>query len=152
MQSKRRTTQTNEIISGLVFYRREGEPAARERIGLLEQVNSSNLVVATSERLAQGTTLNLRLYSQAAPPGYSEVSARGVVQRSAEGAKGMVISVLDPGGPDHDRLQTFLHVLACALRPAPAYASTVPARAEPAPRPTRTWRDAPPQRGAGTAS
>jgi hypothetical protein len=152
MQKNHRITQTHEIISGLVFYRREGEPAARERIGLLEQVSSSSLVVATSDRLSPGAMLNLRIYSQAAPPGYSEVSARGVVQRSAEGAKGMVISVLDPGGPDHDRLQTFLHVLSCALRPAPAYASTVPARAEPAPRPPRAWRDAAPQRGAGTAS
>jgi hypothetical protein len=43
MQSNRRTTQTNEIISGLVFYRREGEPAERERIGLLEQISSRSL-------------------------------------------------------------------------------------------------------------
>jgi hypothetical protein len=122
MQNNRRTTQTNEVIGALVFYRREGEPAERERLGLLDQVGSSSLHVATSERLPHGAMLHLRIYSPAAPPGFSELNARGVVQRSPEGARSVAVSLLDPGGADHDRLQAFLQALARVLRPAPAYA------------------------------
>jgi hypothetical protein len=78
------------------------------------------LLIATSERLPHGAMLQLRIYSQAAPPGYSEVSVRGVVQRPSDQAKGLVVSLLDPGEPDRDRLQTFLHTLSGFMRPAPA--------------------------------
>jgi hypothetical protein len=118
MASARRITECNKTIGCLVFYRGEKEAVERERLGLLQDISSSNLVLATEERLPAGARLQLRIYSQEAPAGYSEASVRGVVRQTSQDSKRAAVSFLDSGPLGADKFQSFLRMLSPDLRGA----------------------------------
>jgi hypothetical protein len=118
MASARRITACNKTIGSLVFYRGEQEAVARERLGLLQDISSSDLVLATEERLRAGARLQLRIYSQEAPPGCAEASVRGVVRQASQDSKRTAVSFLDSGALGADKFQSFLRMLSPGLRGA----------------------------------
>ncbi|HXO43641.1 MAG TPA: PilZ domain-containing protein [Thermoanaerobaculia bacterium] len=119
---ERRATPRFEVSGAIVFYRREQEPIEREHLGILENIGPGGLLLATGEALPTGAVLLMRIYSQAAPPGHSEVVVRGSVQRHSERPRGVGIRFLDTGSRDDAALRGLIATLSSGLRPAPVEA------------------------------
>jgi len=119
---ERRTAPRYEVSGAIVFYRREQEPIEREHLGILENIGPGGLLLATGEALPTGAVLLMRIYSQAAPPGHSEVVVRGTVQRHSETPRGVGIRFLDTGSRDAAALQGLIATLSPGLRHAPVEA------------------------------
>lgn len=122
MVRERRSGQRYQADGAIVFYRREHEAEERERLGILENIGPGGLLLATREELPAGVVLHMRIYSQLAPPGQSEVTVRGTVQRRSENPKGVAIRFLDAGDPGSAVLQGLIAALGPSLRPAPVQA------------------------------
>jgi hypothetical protein len=116
---ERRGAQRHLANGAIVFYRREHEPIEREHLGILENIGPGGLLLATGEALPTGAVLHMRIYSEAAPPGHSEVTVRGAVLRHSQTSRGVAIRFLDTGARDSAALQGLIAVLSPALRPAP---------------------------------
>jgi hypothetical protein len=119
---ERRSAQRFQANGAIVFYRREQEPIEREHLGILENIGPGGLLLATGEALPTGAVLRMRIYSEAAPPGHSEVTVRGTVQRHSQTPRGVGIRFLDTGARDSAALQGLMAMLSPALRPTPVEA------------------------------
>jgi PilZ domain-containing protein len=115
---ERRGAQRYQANGAIVFYRRQHEPIEREHLGILENIGSGGLLLETDEALPTGTVLHMRIYSEAAPPGQSEVTVRGTVQRHSETPRGVGIRFLDTGARDSAALQGLIAMLSPGFRPA----------------------------------
>jgi hypothetical protein len=123
VDQERRSAERYQINGAIVFYRREQEPVEREHLGILKNIGPGGLLLATGEALAAGAVLLMRIYSQVAPPGHSEVMVRGIVQRFSQDPKGVGIRFLDTAREQgNGGLQGLLKALSPAFRSAPAYA------------------------------
>jgi len=120
---ERRAAARYEVNGAIVFYRREHEPIEREHLGILENIGPGGLLLATGETLATGTMLLMRIYSAAAPPGHSEVTVRGTVQRHSETPRGVGIRFLDTGSRDAAALRGLIATLSPGFHPAPVEAA-----------------------------
>jgi len=116
---ERRAAPRYQVNGAIVFYRREQEPIEREHLGILENIGPGGLLLATGEALPTGAVLLMRIYSEAAPPGHSEVVVRGAVQRHSEAPRGVGIRFLDTGSLDAAALRGLIATLSPGLRPAP---------------------------------
>src|SRR6202023_3361807 len=74
---------------------------------------------SASGALPTGAVLLMRIYSEAAPPGHSEVVVRGTVQRHLEAPRGVGIRFLDTGSRDAAALRGLIATLSPGFRPAP---------------------------------
>jgi|GEM_PF-3225937 len=118
MHQDRRSANRFEANGAIVFYRREQEPVDREHLGILANIGPGGLLLATGEALNTGALLHMRIYSPAAPPGHSEVTIRGTVQRHSENPKGVAIRFLDTEERDAGALKGLIAMLSPGLRPA----------------------------------
>jgi len=120
---ERRGAQRFQANGAIVFYRSEHEPIEREHLGILENIGPGGLLLATGEALPIGAVLLMRIYSEAAPPGHSEVVVRGTVQRHSQTPRGVGIRFLDTGARDSAALQGLIAMLSPALRSLPVEAA-----------------------------
>jgi hypothetical protein len=116
---ERRGAHRCQANGAIVFYRRAQEPIEREHLGILENIGPGGLLLATDEALPTGAVLLMRIYSEAATAGHSEVKVRGTVQRHSETPKGVGIRFLDTGARDNAALQGLIAMLSPGFRAAP---------------------------------
>jgi hypothetical protein len=122
-----RNEERYTIRGAIVFYRREQDAVETEHLGVLENIGPSGLLLATAEKLPAGAVLLMRIYSQVAPPGHSDVIVRGMVERFSEDPRGVGIRFLDARDCGDGGLQGLLKALSPALHPLPVRALAQPA-------------------------
>jgi hypothetical protein len=118
MHEDRRKEPRYQASGAIVFYRREQEEIEKEHLGILENIGPGGLLLATAEELPTGALLLMRIYSQVGPPGQSEVTVRGTVQRRSENPKGVGIRFLETSARDREGLQGLIATLSREHQPA----------------------------------
>lgn len=114
-QHERRGAHRCQANGAIVFYRRAQEPIETEHLGILENIGTGGLLLATDEALPTGAVLLMRIYNEAATAGHSEVRVRGTVQRQSETPKGVGIRFLD-AARDNAALQSLIAMLSPGFR------------------------------------